>query len=204
VQNFVQPFPSFASPSSHCSPGSSVSFGAPPTQRVVIPSQAGSALPPLQTSLAPVPPAIDFHAQLLSSEQKVLSKPVEESAMLKAVAATPEGAPDWAKMLIGVSPRFLPTSFTRLVGLITTTLAPPGPKGATLFTYLATVVLLTSHSGNPALARNSPDVAGLTPLSYVKLKVTPMVVGSVPFDGRVEVAVEIGLHGAGPYPRPTR
>src|SRR6187402_2341286 len=49
VQVLVQPFPSFASPSSHCSPGSSVSSGAPPAQRVVIPPQDGSALPPLQT-----------------------------------------------------------------------------------------------------------------------------------------------------------
>src|SRR5262245_38414979 len=47
--------------------------------------QVGSPTPPLQTSLAPVPPAIDFQEQLFSSEQKLVSKPVPESAMLYEV-----------------------------------------------------------------------------------------------------------------------
>jgi hypothetical protein len=57
-------------------------------------------------------------------------------------------------MSIGVSPRLFATSLTSFVGLMTETLVAP-PVGANLFTYFATVSLLTSQPG-PCGARKAP------------------------------------------------
>src|SRR6185436_2731928 len=139
-----------------------------------LPPQVGSAEPPLQTSLAPVPPAIDFQEQPANVEQKDESNPVLESVIVYLVCAVPLSAPLCERMSIGVSPRLLPTSFTSLAGLMTDTLVAP-PDGACLFTYLATVVLFTTQLGEPVGARNAPEVEESTPLAYVTLSVAPIV-----------------------------
>jgi hypothetical protein len=59
-----------------------------------------------------------------------------------------------AEMSIGVSPRLFAASLSSFVGLITLTLVDP-PVGACLFTYLATVLLLTIQL-LPWGARNAP------------------------------------------------
>jgi hypothetical protein len=83
-------------------------------------------------------------------------------------------------MSIGVSPRFLPTILSSLPGLITATLVPVGPAGASLFTYLATEVLFTFQ---PSVPLSAP--AGMTneppalPLAYPKSNTASIVATSV-------------------------
>src|SRR5262245_9497925 len=144
------------------------------------PPHVGSAAPPLQTSFAPVPPAMDFQVQPLKVEQKDESKPVVESVIRNWVRAVPLAAPVCERMSIGVSPRPLATSFTSLVGLIAATLVSPKPFGAVLFTYLATVGLFTTQWPMATGARNAPEVEESTPLSYVTSSDAPMVVWSFP------------------------
>jgi len=78
------------------------------------------------------------------------------------------------EMSIGVSPRLLATSFASLVGLITDTLTEP-PVGAALFTYFATVLLLTSQP-EPWGARNAPLALSYETSSWALICVTSVPV----------------------------
>jgi len=76
------------------------------------------------------------------------------SASLVTVYTTRTPLVGAAEMSISASPRLFATSFINLDGLITATFVDP-PVGASLFTYLAIVDLLTSHPG-PCGARKTP------------------------------------------------
>src|SRR5688572_20640388 len=75
VQKFEQPSVGSVLPSSHSSLPSCTSLGKPPAQVTGLPRHAASAAPPLHTSFAPEPPAIDLYAQFWATAQWQFSSP---------------------------------------------------------------------------------------------------------------------------------
>lgn len=147
------------------------------TVDVVVVAGQAAATACLQTSLYPVPPAMSLCAQFWNAVQsRLVSAPF---TTVYTARTSPLGG---CEMSIGESPRLFPTSLTSLVGLITETLVAP-PVGAVLFTYLATVSLLTSQLA-PCGARNAPEA-----LSYEMSSCALIWLASVPLPFTTEASL---------------